>query len=214
MGISFLVSLLYCVDALYGERRDRSIMFWKSLPVSDTTTVLAKLSIPVLVAPVVAFAITIVVQLEMLLLSGLVLLGTNLSLSAVWDHLSLSRSALVLFFHLVAGHGLWFAPIYGWMLLVSAWARRVPLLWATLPLVGIGAAEKIAFGTSYLAGIFQRRLMAGPEGGGSATGMSMEAMTPFTPAELFSSPGLWLGFAITAALVAAAIRVRRYRGSV
>ena len=62
MGTTFIVSVFYCLDALYGERRDRSILFWKSLPVSDLTTVLAKASIPFVVLPLLTFAITVVTQ--------------------------------------------------------------------------------------------------------------------------------------------------------
>ena len=54
MVTTMLVNVFYCADALYGERRDRSILFWKSLPVSDLTTVLAKASIPLVVVLLVA----------------------------------------------------------------------------------------------------------------------------------------------------------------
>jgi len=73
MAIGLIVAAIYCVDALYGERRDRSILLWKSLPVSDAMTVLAKLAIPVLVLPVMIWALTIAVQLVLLLLSAAVL---------------------------------------------------------------------------------------------------------------------------------------------
>jgi hypothetical protein len=66
MAVTFLVALFYCLDALYGERRDRSILFWKSLPVSDITTVLSKASIPVVVVPLSAFALTVATHLVML----------------------------------------------------------------------------------------------------------------------------------------------------
>ena len=59
--------MFYCLDALYGERRDRSILFWKSLPVSDLTTVLSKASIPIVVLPLLTFAVTVATQLIMLL---------------------------------------------------------------------------------------------------------------------------------------------------
>src|SRR5208283_3600079 len=73
MGTTFIVAVFYCLDALYGERRDRSILFWKSLPVSDLTTVLSKASIPIVVLPLATFAITVVTQWIMLLLSTAVL---------------------------------------------------------------------------------------------------------------------------------------------
>src|SRR5262249_34417013 len=66
---AMLVAAFYCLDALHGERRDRSILFWKSLPVSDRTTVLSKLIVPALILPAIAFALTVVVQFLMLMWS-------------------------------------------------------------------------------------------------------------------------------------------------
>src|SRR5438445_8990900 len=87
MGTTFVVAVFYCLDALHGERRDRSILFWKSLPVSDLTTVLSKASIPLVVLPLLTFAITVVTQWIMLLLSTAVLLGSGLSVATLWTHL-------------------------------------------------------------------------------------------------------------------------------
>src|SRR5215831_17629705 len=64
---AFIVGVFYCLDALHGERRDRSILFWKSLPVSDLTTLLSKATIPLGVLPLVTFAIIIATQFVMLL---------------------------------------------------------------------------------------------------------------------------------------------------
>src|SRR5437764_1151702 len=75
----FIVGVFYCLDALHGERRDRSILFWKSLPVSDLTTVLSKATIPLVVLPVISFAIIAVTQLIMLVISTAVLLPSGLA---------------------------------------------------------------------------------------------------------------------------------------
>ena len=158
MGTTFIVGVFYCLDALHGERRDRSILFWKSLPVSDLTTVLSKASIPLVVLPLLTFAITVVTQLIMLLLSSAVLLGSGLSVATLWTQLSLPQMWLVLLYHLVTVHALWYAPIYGWLLLVSAWARRAPFLWAALPLLAIALVEKIAFNTSHFATMLGNRI--------------------------------------------------------
>jgi ABC-2 type transport system permease protein len=213
MAVTFLVAVFYCLDALYGERRDRSILFWKSLPVSDTTTVLSKASIPIIVVPVFAFALTVATQLVMLVLSSAVIQGSNVSAAMLWSQLSLIHQWRVLFVHLVAGHGLWYAPIYAYLLLISAWARRAPFLWATLPLVAVGGAEKIAFNTSYFAGMVGGRIMGGLPADG-AVAMNMDALTPFTFTQLVSSPGLWIGFLVAAAFLAGAIRLRRHRGPI
>ena len=89
MGTTFVVAVFYCLDALHGERRDRSILFWKSLPVSDLTTVLSKAAIPLVVLPLLTFAITVLTQLIMALMSSVVLLGSGLSVATLWAQLSL-----------------------------------------------------------------------------------------------------------------------------
>src|SRR6266498_5172194 len=85
---AFIVGVFYCLDALHGERRDRSILFWKSLPVSDLTTVLAKASIPLVVLPLIAFAIIVVTQFIMLLISTAVLLPRGLA-ATTWANFNL-----------------------------------------------------------------------------------------------------------------------------
>jgi ABC-2 type transport system permease protein len=209
MGTTFFVAMFYCLEALYSERRDRSILFWKSLPVSDLTTVLAKLSIPLVILPLATFAITIVTQWIMLLLSSALMLARGQSAAALWSHLPLFQMSLMLFFHVVAVHGLQFAPIYSWMLLVSSWARRAPLLWAVLPPLAIGVAERVAFPTSPLAALLRYLLGGGPE---VVTGkMQMLPLTPLAVGEFFINPGLWIGLAVAAVFLAAAVRLRRYR---
>jgi ABC-2 type transport system permease protein len=215
MGATFLVALFYSLDALYGERRDRSILFWKSLPVSDTTTVLAKASIPMLVLPVLTFAVTMVVQIIVLLSSRAVLAASGVNAGAAWHHFSFSHASWMLLYHLIALHGLGFSPFYGWLLLVSAWARRLPILWATLPPIGIGVFEKIAFNTSYFAQLLMGQLGGGPERAvPSGTSMSMDSLSSPPPSEFLTSPGLWLSMFIAAVFLALAIRLRRHRGPI
>jgi ABC-2 type transport system permease protein len=214
MGVTFLVAIFYCLDALYGERRDRSILFWKSLPVSDTTTVLSKASIPIVAVPLFAFALTVATQLVMLGLSSALIQGSGVTAGTLWSQLSLFHQWHTLFVHLVMGHGLWYAPMYAYLLLVSAWARRAPFLWATLPLFAVGGAEKIAFNTSYLFAILEARIMGGPSVDGATAGTRMDALTPHTFTQLVTSPGLWIGLLVAAAFLAAAIRLRRHRGPI
>ena len=215
MATTFIVAVFYCLDALHGERRDRSILFWKSLPVSDLTTVIAKMSIPLVVLPLLTFAITIVTQWIMLLLSTVVLLGSGLSVAPLWTHLSLFQMWLMLLYHLLAIHALWYAPIFAWLLLVSAWARRMAFLWAALPLLAIGVVEKIAFNTSHFAATLGNRLGGGSEGAGfTAGGMSMDPLAHLNPGQFLISSGLWIGLAVAAAFLAAAVRLRRYQGPI
>jgi ABC-2 type transport system permease protein len=214
MFTTFLVAVFYCLDALHGERRDRSILFWKSLPVSDLTTVLSKASIPLVVLPLLTFAITAATQWIMLLLNSAVLLGSGLSVATLWTQVSLVQMWLMLLYHLVTVHALWYAPIYGWLLLVSAWARRAAFLWAVLPLLAIGITEKIAFNTSHFAAMLQNRMGGGAEAVTTPGGSPMDPMTHLTPDHFLSSPGLWIGLVVFAAFLAAAVRLRRDQGPI
>jgi len=215
MGVTFVVALFYSLDALYGERRDRSILFWKSLPVSDRTTVLAKASIPMLILPVLTFAVTIVAQAIILIVTKAVLAASGVNAEAAWNHLSFWHLDGMLIYHLVAIHGLWFAPFYGWLLLVSAWAKRLPILWATLPPIAIGVFEKIAFNTSYFANLLG--FASEGDSGSHATSLgalSLDAMTDPMPGEFLSSSRLWIGLVVTGVFLLLAARLRRQRGPI
>ncbi len=214
MLTSILVSVFYCLDALHGERRDRSILFWKSLPVSDLTTVLAKASIPLVVVPLLVFAIIVAVQWLMLLVSSAVLLVSGQSVAAFWTKLSFFRMSLLMLYHLLTAHALWPFPVYCWLLLVSGWARRATFLWAALPLIAIAGVEQIVFHSWHFARLVGSRLIGDTEtiaaGGMFPTG----PMTHITPGIFLTSPGLWIGFALAVAFLAAAVRLRRYQGPI
>jgi ABC-2 type transport system permease protein len=203
--------VFYCLDALHGERRDRSILFWKSMPVSDLTTVLSKASIPLVVLPLLTFAIIVATQLIMLLLSTAVLLGSGLSVATLWTRLSLFQMSLMLLYHLLTVHVLWHAPIYSWLLLVSGWARRAAFLWAVLPVLVISVVEKIAFNTWHFAAMLGNRLTGGAEAVAFPGRFPIDPGMQLTPGKFLSSPGLWIGLGVAAILLAAAVRLRRNR---
>jgi ABC-2 type transport system permease protein len=216
MGAYILVTIFYCSDALYSERRDRSILFWKSLPVSDATTVLAKASIPFIILPLLTFAITLVLQFVILLLSSGVLAASGLNVSSLWSHLPIVQMSLLLLYHIMTAHALWPAPVYCWLLLVSGWARRAPLLWAALPVLAIGGVEKIAFHTQYFLILVGHRLIGATEAI-SSTGGEMfptDPMTHITPGQFLIDPSLWAGLALAAGFIFVAIRLRRHQGPV
>ena len=143
------------LGALHNERRDRTILFWKSLPVSDLITVLSKASVPLVVMPVIAFVVIIALQLVMLAINTVVLLANGLGAPTVQT--LLPQMTLVLIYGLTA-LALWYAPIWGWLLLISAWARRTPFLWAVLPPLALVVMEKIAFDTSHFGELLTYRL--------------------------------------------------------
>jgi len=215
MGTALLVGLFYSVDALYGERRDRSILFWKSAPVSDFITVLSKAAIPIVLIPLLAFAVTVLTQWIMLMISSAVLLGSGHNVALLWSRVGIFHRWPMLLFHFLCIHGLWQSPIYAWLLLVSGWARRVPILWAALPPLAIGIAEKVSFNTTYFGSLIGRRFTGGSEGSAiMERGRSMDPMMLFAPLHFLINPGLWLGLAVAAAFLAAAVRMRRYQGPI
>ena len=216
MGTLILMTIFYSSDALYGERRDRSILFWKSLPVSDVTTVFAKATIPLVVLPLLTFAVTIAVHLVMLLLSAIVLPVSGVSVASLWKELAIFPMWGMLLYHILLAHVLWPFPVYCWLILVSGWARRAPLLWAALPVVVVGGLEKLIFGTAHFAAMVGTRLLGGgaPTDVTSGTMFPTGPMTHLTPLRYFGAPSLWIGFVVAAVFLAAAVRMRRYRDPV
>lgn len=212
VATAFVVAVFYCLDALHGERRDRSILFWKSLPVSDLTTVLSKASIPLAVLPLVVLAVVVATHVFILSLSTLVLLGDGPALATLWRHVRVFQSAVAMLYGLFA-MALWHAPLYGWLLLVSAWARRSAFLWAVLPPLAVAVFERIAFQSSYfgrwlgwrLAGWFAQAFVP------RVRGTAVEPLASMTPGKLLATPGLWAGLLIAALFLFAAVRVRRNR---
>jgi ABC-2 type transport system permease protein len=210
MGIGLIVAAIYCVDALYGERRDRSILLWKSLPVSDAMTVVAKLAIPVLVLPVIIWALTVAVQAVLFLLSTAVLAAHGESAALLWTQLHLMRDSAGLLYHLVALHGISTVPLYAWLLLVSAWATRAPFAWAILPPAAIMLFERAAFGTTRVANFLMNRLGGGASAPPPRPGATlMESMNGVPLGRLLAAPGLWMGFVVAGLFVLAAVRLRR-----
>jgi ABC-2 type transport system permease protein len=210
---AFIVGAFYCLDALHGERSDRSILFWKSLPVSDRITVLSKASIPLVVLPLFLFALIVSAQLIMLVLSAMVLEGSGTGVAILAANVRFFQSAVALLYSLIA-MALWHAPIYAWLLLVSAWARRATFLWAVLPAFAISILERIAFNTSHFAALIRYRLIGWftqsfvLQPGSHAP---MEPLAALTAGRFLSTPGLWLGLIAAAIFLAAAVRLRHYR---
>ena len=209
MATVMVVGIFYSLEALYGERKDRSILFWKSLPVSDRTTVLAKAFIPIVGLQLFAFAVIAVTLSAMFVASSVAVAASGMSVAELWTQVSLMAMIGNMLYHLVTVHALWHAPIYAWFLLVSAWARRVPLLWATLPLVAIGVVEKFVLNSAHFANFVMYRL-SGPENFSFDTN-GLDPMMGMGAGKFFGAPGLWLGLAVAGLFLWAAMRVRRWR---
>jgi ABC-2 type transport system permease protein len=214
----FIVALFYCLGALHNERRDRSILFWKSLPVSDLTTVSAKAVLPLAILPAVVLAITLAVQLVMLLLSAATTAAQGKDAAAVLAQAPIASMPLLVLYALVA-LTLWWAPLYAWLLLVSGWARRGAFLWAVLPPLLVAVTEKIAFDTGYVSSLISYRLMGGfhqafviPTKAEWQAGTALpDGLPQMDPGKFLATPGLWVGLVVAAAFFAAAVWLRRRR---
>jgi len=205
-----IVGVAYTLGALYGERRDRSILFWKSLPVSDLVTVLAKVFVVMVVLPMVTAVVIIALQLVMMLVSTAILMANGPDASLLWARLPLLQMWLVTLYGLAA-MSLWYAPIWAWNLLVSGWARRVTFLWAVLPPIGLCVIEFIAFQTSYLSELLHDRLGGFKEAFNNTAPGGFLGLVHMDPVGFLTTPGLWGGLIVAAGFLAATVWQRRYR---
>jgi len=213
MGAAFIAGIFYSLEALHGERRDRSILFWKSLPVSDLTTVLSKLSIPLVFLPLFSFVIVLGIESSMLCISSLALRANSMSAGPLWR--SFFQSMGMLIYHLITVHILWYAPVYAYLLLVSGWAKRAVFLWAALPGLVIFAIEKMVFGTTHFLGYLGYRL-SGPEPFDmeAASNTPITAMSHLSLVRFLTTPGMWGGIVFAAIFIFGAVRLRRSQGPI
>ncbi len=205
MATAAVVGIFYCLDAFYGERRDRSILFWKSLPVSDAVTVASKAAVVFIVLPAITIAATLVLHLIMLTVSSVILSLRGADVAALWRVVAPGEFALRLIYHIFSIHVLWYAPIFAWVLLASAWARRAPFVWAGLPILAIVVIERLVLGTSRFLEILKLRTMGGPDMFASSSDMLGNA----DALALVQSCGFWIGILLAIGFLAATIRVRR-----
>lgn len=209
--IGFIVSLFYCAGALHGERRDRSILFWKSLPVSDAKTVLAKAAVPLAVQPAVILAVAVAAQLLMAAWTTLVLLANGVDPALYWRFLKLPLIWAMLPYGLVV-NALWLAPLFCWFLLVSAWAKRMTFVWAVGPWLAAALFEFLTFHSRHVWGLMASRIF---DGYGLAYTVGGQGKAPVSrladvdPLAVAASPGLWAGLVFAAACLAACVWLRR-----
>ncbi|HEX4649234.1 MAG TPA: hypothetical protein VH111_10430 [Steroidobacteraceae bacterium] len=215
--VSGIVVLFYLLDCLYAERKDRSILFWKSLPVSDSLTILSKLLVALVLVPLGVYALGLVVSLLSVGIWQLNAALGRLPPIPGWDLGGWLQAEVALLLCFFIGM-LWYAPWAAYLLVVSAWARRQPFLWLTLPPLALQIVERIAFGTHYVANFIGYRLfgiwpilfsnMHFGHGRARAFG---DALAQLDLGAALGNIDLWLGLAAGAGLLYVAIRIRRYR---
>jgi len=217
MGI---VAFFYALDSLYADRRDRSVLFWKSLPLSDAETVLSKFAVAGVVIPLVAMIGAVLAQLVVAGGGSAMLAMAGASAGIMWQPEALAGGvALALLWCVTAI--LWYSPVIAYLMLASAWAPKGPFLWAVLPPVALSVLELVLLRTTYVEGFFTDRLfglyrLLGSEERAGANAASDEIrLSDFdlssSLGDFYSSSELWLGVLAAALLLTAAMWVRRYR---
>jgi ABC-2 type transport system permease protein len=190
--VSSLVCGFYLLDCLYAERKDRSILFWKSLPVSDLQTVVSKFVVAMLIVPLGVFALTTVLYpiLYAIAAAGI----SNFQyMSGGWSTGDFLRSEASMLGSLLATQ-LWYAPLAAWNMAASVLSRRSPALIALLPIVVVAICEGVMFSSRHFL-IFV-----------------VDRLRPIAdPLEGLARPGMWIGLAVTAGMLYIVIRLRRYR---
>jgi ABC-2 type transport system permease protein len=225
-GVTFFVvmsiySSWYLLDCLYADRKDRSVLFWKSLPISDTATVLAKLFTGLIAIPLVYF---IAADVSTLLIAFIIsvrarsTLGNSLWQPDVWLQLQ------ALWLYLIVTAAIWYLPFAGWLLAVSAWAKRAVMLWSILPPLALYLLERWFFGTHVVGtalgdrtlGYIPRAFHAMSDHRAWVTTV-IDNDTITAPASVWSllnplgfvsSPATWIGVIVGSAFIAGAIQFR------
>lgn len=220
--VAMVVTFFYLLDSLYSERKDRSILFWKSLPVSDAATVGSKAFVGLVVVPLLVYALALLVSLVVFAVLAAKYSGTALAPLVEWHTVDwLALQGVLLLNILVAA--LWYAPIVAALLMISAAARRATVLWAVVPPLALASVEHGAFGTDHVlrflgyrfSGFFDAMGMSfGRGGGGSAAEQAQRVEMLYdriNAAPLLLNVDLWLGVAAAVVLLAIAVRLRRWR---
>ena len=231
------VVFFYCLGALYDDRRDRSILFWKSLPVSDTATVLSKATWALLLAPIVSIVAGVVIGVVLWIIAGASLAAAGLpGATAVFTHahpFGVIGNQLTM----IPAYLLWALPAVGWLMLCSAWARSKPFLWAVLlpilacvmvSMAGVLPGMDINYGQVWYTLVYRGLLSVVPGAWLPASSAFEENMHNSVtgdiqgPADLMhlmnvssldvlASPDLWIGAVIGVAFIATSIYLRRWR---
>lgn len=204
--VLFLVSITYLLSSLYTDRKDHSILFWRSMPLSEWEEVLSKLVMALFVVPAVFILASMVVQLSYVLIAMLM----------VW-RMDMDPSQLILgnlefgslFFTQLVGWlltVLWIIPLYAWLLFASAAAKRSPFFLAIAPVLGLMFIEQVFFGSEYFANAIERHVPHYVDGEGSV-GFFID--NPLWSSVDYVSIALGLLFAAVA--LTGAVYLRRYR---
>ena len=218
-----ILTIFYSLDSLYAERKDKSILFWRSLPVTDAETVISKLATAAILIPAVSIAIIVATHLiNLIVMSIWVSVKGGSAGTLIWGSVPLLDNWLAAII-VIYGMSIWMSPFLGWFLFVSAWTKRAPLLMAFLPLVLIPMIEAIFFRSAHFGEAVWGRSAMIPLFSGidverffdeNQTRLSEEMVSLLSVIDLgkfVTDIDTWIGIIVCGLLTTAAIYVRRYR---
>jgi len=210
-----IVVFFYLLDCLLAERKDRSILFWKSLPISDSEVVLSKTATALVVAPAIVLAVSAVTQILFGAILWLRFHNTPLGGWVTGWNPTVWIQVQAGFLALVPAVVVWYLPLAGYLLLVSVWARKNAFLWAVLPPAAVLLVEAMILQSHNFADFLGRRfagafmIMDLPTDDGQSAPSLMVFVSHV--ARVFTHAETWLGVLVAIGFIVAAIRIRRYR---
>ncbi len=228
-GVTFFVvmsiySSWYLLECLYADRKDRSVLFWKSMPISDIATVTSKLATALVVIPLVYF---IAADVSTLLMAFIVSLRAHSYFGGALWHPDLWLQLQALWLYVIVTTAIWYLPFTGWLLFVSAWAKRAVMLWLILPPLALYWTESWFFGSHVFGSQLAKRALgyvsrafydhSNPSAwattvvGGDTITTPSSVWHLLNPVGFLSSPATWIGLAVGLLLIYGAVQLRLRR---
>ena len=228
----FFIVFFYLLGSLYDDRRDRSVLFWKSLPVSDAKTVASKLVAATVMAPVLCVFAIALTHLALMVIATFLAWNAGFGAWAyVWGPAD-PIEVWMLMLGAYAVQALWMLPVWGWLVLASAFAKSKPFLWAVVPPITLAIVQSwfnftryFRWDDNWLWMVIGERMLGGvvplaiqidaDDFQVGRSGYDDDSMDPLITwnglAERFSDADLWWGLLVAAVFITAAIWIRRYR---
>jgi len=199
--------LAYSLSTFADERKDRSLIFWRSLPVSDLTTVLSKVFIVTLIVPLMVLPYIILLQL-VAMTSASIFFATNdiVSFGWLWGSYIITDWFRIIFS--LWAQALWSLPLFLWLMLAGTYAAR-PIAGAIVPPVILIVLEGVIFKTNLVLEFIENRI-----GFWSRSDSFPKEYQEIRVVDisdillLFSTQAFWIGILASVILVAGIVYVR------
>ena len=199
--------LAYSLSTFADERKDRSLIFWRSLPVSDLTTVLSKVFVVTLIVPLMVLPYIILLQL-VAMTSASIFFATNdiVSFSWLWGSYIITDWFRIIFS--LWAQALWSLPLFLWLMLAGTFAAR-PIAGAIVPPVILIVLEGVIFKTNLVLEFIENRIGFWSRSDSFPKEYQELRVVDITDILLlFSTQAFWIGILASVILVAGIVYFR------